>query len=72
MPPDYDPTVWNAVQALPDQLKRALVLRFYEGLSLQEAALALGTNVNTLNTRLRKAKSLLQAKLEGWYYNEED
>ena len=47
-------------------------LRFYEGLSLQEAALALGTNVNTLNTRLRKAKSLLQAKLEGWYYDEED
>ena len=72
MPPDYDPTVWNAVQALPDQLKRALVLRFYEGLSLQETALALGTNVNTLNTRLRKAKSLLQAKLEGWYYDEED
>ena len=72
LPPDYDPTVWNAVQALPDQLKRALVLRFYEGLSLQEAALALGTNVNTLNTRLRKAKSLLQAKLEGWYYDEED
>ena len=72
MPPDYDPTVWNAVQALPEQLKRALVLRFYEGLSLQETALALGTNVNTLNTRLRKAKSLLQAKLEGWYYDEED
>ena len=71
-PPDYDPTVWNAVQALPETLKRPLVLRYYEGCSLQEAALALSTNVNTLNTRIRKAKSLLQAKLKGWYFDEED
>ena len=70
--PDYDPTVWNAVQALPEALRSALVLRYYEGLSLQEAALALGTNVNTLNTRIRKAKSVLQANLKGWYFDEED
>ena len=72
LPPDYDPTVWNAVQALPEALRSALMLRYYEGLSLQEAALALGTNVNTLNTRIRKAKSVLQANLKGWYFDEED
>ena len=72
LPPDYDPTVWNAVQALPDQLKSALVLRYWEGLSLQEAAMTLGTNVNTLNTRIRKAKAILQANLKGWYFDEED
>ena len=72
LPPDYDPTVWNAVQALPENLKQALVLRYYEGLSLQEAALAAGTNVNTLNMRLRRAKGLLQAELKGWYFDEED
>ena len=60
------------MQALPEALRSALVLRYYEGLSLQEAALALGTNVNTLNTRIRKAKSVLQANLKGWYFDEED
>ncbi len=72
LPLDYDPTVWNAVQALPENLKRATVLRYYEGLSLQETADALGTNVNTLNTRLRKAKGILQDRLKGWYLDEED
>ena len=72
LPPDYDPTVWDAVQALPEQLKSALVLRYYEGLSLQEAAVSLGTNVNTLNTRVRKAKAILQENLKGWYFDEED
>ena len=43
-----------------------------ESVTLQEAALALGTNVNTLNTRIRKAKSVLQANLKGWYFDEED
>ncbi|MBQ6288269.1 MAG: RNA polymerase sigma factor [Clostridia bacterium] len=72
LPPDYDPTVWNAVQALPEQLKSALVLRYWEGLPLQEAAITLGTNVNTLNTRIRKAKAVLQENLKGWYFDEED
>ena len=70
--PGYDPTVWNAVQALQEPLKSSLILRYYEGLSLEETALALGTNVNTLNTRLRKARSILQAKLKGWYFDEDE
>ena len=70
--PDYDPTVWNAVQARPDSLKKAVILRYYEGLPLQDTALALGTNVNTLNTRLRKARNLLQDTLKGWYFDEEE
>ena len=59
-------------KATVDGLKQAMVLRYYEGCSLEETAFALGTNVNTLNTRLRKARSVLQAKLKGWYFNEED
>jgi RNA polymerase sigma-70 factor (ECF subfamily) len=71
-PPEYDSTVWDAVQSLPEGLRQAMVLRYYEGCSLEEAAFALGTNVNTLNTRLRKARSVLQANLKGWYFDEED
>ncbi len=70
--PGYDPTVWNTVQSLQEPLKSSLILRYYEGLSLEETALALGTNVNTLNTRLRKARSILQAKLKGWYFDEDE
>ena len=29
-------------------------------------------NINTLNTRVRKAKAILQANLKGWYFDEED
>ena len=69
---DYDPTVWNAVQSLPEKLRLATVLRYYEELSLEETAIALGTNINTLNTRLRKARSILQKKLKGWYFDEDE
>ena len=41
-------------------------------LPIRIRALAAGTNVNTLNTRLRRAKGLLQAELKGWYFDEED
>ncbi len=70
--PDYDPTVWNAVQSLPERLRLATVLRYYEELSLQEIAIALDININTLNTRLRKARSILQKNLKGWYFDEDE
>lgn len=70
--PDYDPTVWNAVQELPVKLRLATVLRYYEELPLKETAIALGININTLNTRLRKARSILQKNLKGWYFDEDE
>ena len=70
--PDYDPTVWNAVQELPEKLRLATVLRYYEELPLKETAIALGININTLNTRLRKARSILHKNLKGWYFDEDE
>ncbi len=66
----WDTTVWDAVQSLPADLKRAVILRYYEELSLKDTAQILGTSVNTLNTRLRRARKHLQSRLEGWYFNE--
>lgn len=63
-PQPEDSPLWEAVQALPMDLKRAVLLRYYEEFSLKEAAQALGVGVNTLNTRLRKARKLLKDKLE--------
>ena len=66
----WDTTVWDAVQSLPKDLKQAVVLRYYEELSLKDSAEVLGVGVNTLNTRLRRARALLQRRLEGWYFDE--
>lgn len=59
----HDAAVWDAVQALPMTLKQAVILRYYEDLSLKETAQALEIGVNTLNTRLRRARKLLQDRL---------
>ena len=67
-----DATVWNAVQALPRDLKQAVVLRYYEDISLKEAAEALGIGINTLSSRLRRARKRLEKELEGWYFDEAD
>lgn len=65
-----DSTVIDAVRALPTPLRDAVVLRYYEELPLKDTAQTLGTNVNTLNTRLRRARKLLEKRLEGWYFDE--
>lgn len=66
----WDTTVWDTVQSLPADLKRAVILRYYEEFSLKDAAQILGINANTLNTRLRRARKYLQSRLEGWYFDE--
>ena len=66
----WDTTVWDTVHSLPSDLKRAIILRYYEELSLKNTAEILGISVNTLNTRLRRARKFLQGRLEGWYFDE--
>ena len=66
----WDTTVWDTVHSLPSDLKRAIILRYYEELSLKNTAEILGISVNTLNTRLRRARKFLQDRLEGWYFDE--
>ncbi|MCS7192050.1 MAG: sigma-70 family RNA polymerase sigma factor [Armatimonadetes bacterium] len=60
--------VWEAVQQLPAILKQVILLREYEGLSLQEIAKITGTNVGTVKSRLYQARQHLK-KLLAPYFN---
>jgi RNA polymerase sigma-70 factor (ECF subfamily) len=61
--------VWEAVQQLPPLLRQVVLLREYEGLSLQEIAKITGTNVGTVKSRLYQARQHLK-KLLAPYFND--
>ncbi|MFI5235508.1 MAG: sigma-70 family RNA polymerase sigma factor [Gemmatimonadales bacterium] len=58
-----DETVLQAVDALPDDFREALVLSDLEGLAYAEIAQVLGVPVGTVKSRLFRARRLLQRAL---------
>ena len=57
--------VLQAVQALPGAYRDVVYLHYYEGYSAPEIAKILGKNVNTVYTRLTRARGLLRQTLGG-------
>ena len=68
---ERDDTVTRAVMSLPDKLREAVLLRWYQGLSLEEMVKVLRLPRSTVNYRLKKAKTMLKGKLEEWYDEDE-
>ncbi len=62
-----DDTVTRAILSLPTALRHCITLRYYQGLTADEVAAALGCSRRTVHYRLNKAESLLKAELEEWY-----
>lgn len=62
-----DDTVLQAIARLLEKYRLAILLYYYQELSQEEVALALGVPVNTVKTWLRRAKELLRTQLEGWF-----
>jgi RNA polymerase sigma-70 factor, ECF subfamily len=54
----------DGVASLPDPYRRAIELFHVQGLGVADIAIALGTNVNTVKTRLARGRGLLQRSLE--------
>jgi RNA polymerase sigma-70 factor, ECF subfamily len=54
------------LEALPERLRLVFVLCEVEGMTAPEAAEALDTNVNTVNSRLRKARAAFQRAAARW------
>ena len=50
---------------LPDDLKKPLILYYYQDMNLQETADALGISKSTVHTRLKKAEQALKLSLTG-------
>ena len=68
--PDWDPEshetnrlVMEAVRALPERQRAAVVLRYYDDLSESQIAEVLDCSVGTVKSQLSKARSKLEATL---------
>lgn len=64
-PSDEHRAVLQAVQALPAAYRDVVYLHYYEGYTAPEIAEILGKNVNTVYTRLTRARGLLCRTLGG-------
>lgn len=64
-PPEEHRAVLQAVQALPGAYRDVVYLHYYEGYTAPEIAGILGKNVNTIYTRLTRARGLLRQALGG-------
>ncbi len=60
---DEDRSLLLTVQALPDAYRQIIILRYYHGMPLDEAARTLGWSRSTAYHRLQKALKLLKVEL---------
>ena len=62
--PAEDRTLFLLVQQLPDKHRQIIVLRYYQGMSLDEAARVLGISRSAAHHRLQKALQALRIDLD--------
>jgi RNA polymerase sigma-70 factor (sigma-E family) len=55
--------VWRAIQQLPDRQRACLVLRYYEDMSVRDAAAILGISEGSIKSNTSKALSRLRKEL---------
>lgn len=62
---DRDVSLTMDVMRLPEKLKQAVLLHYYQGLTLREAAEVLNVAPSTVHHRLKEAERLLKISLTG-------
>lgn len=62
---DEDRTLFLSVMDLPLKHRQVILMYYYNGLTLQETAQALGINASSARYRLKQAQALLKSTLEG-------
>lgn len=55
--------LWEAVAALPEELRSVIILRYFTGLTLEETAAALDVPRGTVSSRQKRALELLRLDL---------
>lgn len=66
-----DTTVITEVMRLPQKLRAAVLLRYYQGMKLSEVGEVLHISTSTVKQRLDRANTILRGRLERWYFNED-
>lgn len=69
---ERDDTLMRAILALKPKYKEVVLLYYYQQWKLSDIAAALSLPVNTVATRLRRARDMLRPKIERWYFDEEE
>ena len=67
-PEEPQGSIWDAVSTLPDKYRAVVHLHYCEGYKAQEIAHILHIPVNTVYTRLARARAQLKELLEGEEY----
>ena len=65
----HDDAVTKAVMRLSPKLKAVVLLRWYQELTAEETAEALGISRSAVFQRTNKARDALQRELEAWYHD---
>ncbi|MEG0767937.1 MAG: sigma-70 family RNA polymerase sigma factor [Clostridia bacterium] len=69
--PAADDTVLREILHLSNRDKEVILLRYYQGMKIQEIGEALQVPESTVSSRLSHAKQKLHQRLERWYFDEE-
>ena len=65
MPFDANPELHDAILALPEELRKIVILHYMDGYPLEAVGKMLGTPLGTIKTRLRRARGQLRTLLAG-------
>lgn len=59
--------IFEKVLSLPIKYREVIILHYYEALSINDISDLLGSNSNTVKTRLHRARNLLGSYLKEWH-----
>ena len=62
-PKQADLDLLRALSSLPDKLRQALILYYYEDMTVTQAASALGISQPTMTYRIKRGREKLRAEL---------
>jgi RNA polymerase sigma-70 factor (ECF subfamily) len=69
---EIEQTVFQTVQALPEELRTAITLREVDGLSYEEIAEAMGCPIGTVRSRIFRAREAIDQQLRPLLSDRED
>jgi RNA polymerase sigma-70 factor (ECF subfamily) len=65
---EIEATVYEAIEELPEDLRTAITLREFEGMSYEEIAQTMGCPIGTVRSRIFRAREAIDKKLKPLLY----